>query len=98
MNTFVPTEGEPLVVTLPGEALRAMCVRVLDSNNVVCQLTAIPLMPRGHDYRLDDYVAVKRASNSLQEIWEATGKVVEKEKKKEPEPVPETPRRQRRGS
>lgn len=92
---FVPSEGDFLVVDLPGERTRATVDEVKDKNTVIVLLTSMP-MAKSHMYRMDERVRCKRSHNGFQEIWEAV-----KHEPNRPAPPPvieEPPRRQQRAS
>lgn len=70
--TFVPSVGQMLTVSLPGEMLRAPVVRVLGRSTVFVRLDSTPLNPgKAHSYRLHDLVAVRRHKGELAEEWRA---------------------------
>ena len=69
---YQPQTGTGLVVSLPGETVRAEVVRVADRDTVVVELLAPLLNPsRLHQYRVGDVVCCKRAWHELGESWEA---------------------------
>lgn len=69
---YVPALGSALVISLPGETVRATVARVVNPHTVFVELGAPLLNPaRAHNYRAGDIVCAERSSNELGELWEA---------------------------
>ena len=69
---FQPALDTVLVITLPGEQVRAPVVRLWDEDTVICELTGHPPnQAKLHTYRKGDLVPVQRTHNGLGEVWEA---------------------------
>ncbi len=69
---FVPAIDQLLVVQLPGEALRAPVIKIVDRHTVFVRLDGMPLNPaKSHSYRMGDVVAVRRQIGPLGQSWQA---------------------------
>lgn len=68
--TFMPNVGDNLTLTLPGEALRATVVRIVDEDHVMAEIISQP-MTRGHMFRLGDVVGCTREARLWGEQWTA---------------------------
>lgn len=69
---FLPTVGGFLVISLPGEDVRATVVEIKSRDVLIVQLTGqVGAVRGGHSYKRDDMVAVQRgeADGRLQERW-----------------------------
>jgi hypothetical protein len=59
-----------VTVTLPGEQCRSRCLRVVSSDALVVRLGGVLLTGKGHDYRAQEIVPVRREVDGLNgEIW-----------------------------
>ena len=66
------TQPEAMVVTvmLPGEQCRSTCLRVVSRDALVVRLGGVLLTGKGHDYRAQEIVPVRREVDGLNgEIW-----------------------------
>lgn len=69
---YQPAVDSILVVSLPGETIRAPVTQVLDNNTVFVTLETTPLNPaKVHSWRKDDVVACRRKPGLLGDMWEA---------------------------
>lgn len=68
---FIPQAGSFLVISLPGETMRAKVDRVVSRNTVIVTLSQP--MAKSHTYRLGDIVACRRtpAPEFGSETWNA---------------------------
>ncbi len=72
MRFFVPTVDQMLIVSLPGEMMRAPVIKLVDHKTVFVKFDTTPLNPaKQHSYRLGDVVAVRRRDGDLGPVWEA---------------------------
>jgi hypothetical protein len=59
-----------VTVTLPGEQCRSRCLRVVTRDALVVRLGGVLLTGKGHDYRSQEIVPVRREVDALNgEIW-----------------------------
>ena len=59
-----------VTVTLPGEQCRSRCLRVVTRDALVVRLGGVLLTGKGHDYRAQEIVPVRREVDGLNgEIW-----------------------------
>jgi hypothetical protein len=69
---YQPTTGSGLVVSLPGETVRAIVARVVSRDTVLVELGHPLLNPtRQHNYRIGDIICCQRNWGELGEFWEA---------------------------
>lgn len=94
---FVPAAGSFLVVSLPGEMMRAQVDRVINRNTVL--VTIGQPMAKSHTYRKGDLVACRRtpAPEYASETWNAIETPAQPpEIPPEPEPPPKPPAKARK--
>jgi hypothetical protein len=74
MTAYTPKVDEQLVVDLPGERLRATCRQVTGDDEIVVELTTMP-MAKSHMHKLGERVHAVRGRTELtnEEIWRVTG-------------------------
>jgi hypothetical protein len=61
VGRFAPTEGGRLTIVLPGETVNAAVLKVISHNAAIVVLDSAPAMTgKGHDYRKNDLVPVRR--------------------------------------
>jgi endonuclease YncB( thermonuclease family) len=69
---YEPALGTGLVVSLPGETVRATVARVVNRHTVLVELTPPLLNPaKLHHYRIGDIVCCHREQGELGETWQA---------------------------
>lgn len=73
MAKFVPKENSYLTVSLPGELLRAIVIKVVNENSVIAEITTEPLA-KSHNYKFRDIVACRRVRGMFGEDWEVRPK------------------------
>src|SRR5262249_4500177 len=68
---YVPKEGDFLTLYLPGEMVRAKVLRASSGDSCIAQIESVP-MARGHTYKREDIVPVRRAIDKFlgHERWE----------------------------
>ena len=71
MAKFIPTEGNYLTVTLPGEILRAIVVKVITNDTVIVEIATEPLSKLSHSFKFRDIVVCKRQRGLFGEDWVA---------------------------
>lgn len=69
-QTFVPKEGEHLVVQFPGETIRCPVQKVVGDNAVLVKLDTPP-MSRTHNFRHNDILGARRRIVNGRDVWEA---------------------------
>lgn len=74
MAEYQPKVNSILVITLPGETIRAKVVKIIDRHTCMVELTGQPPNhAKMHTYRAGDFIPVERTRNGgwLSDNWEA---------------------------
>jgi hypothetical protein len=69
-GAFMPEPGGFLLVTLPGEAVRATVEEIFGDDIVTVRLIGTVMAKTGHAYKTNDLIAVRRMDRELKETWE----------------------------